>query len=120
LNAWFNRRPDAPASDVANAPLQPSPASGFRHQLTCPGEPVRTAPKRLSGVGPLGIEAAFQGGIRARVQEEQGARWLLWVSDGGRWMRRKDSASPSVEHACRIAEHWFGSPIDKWNHFDNK
>ena len=46
--------------------------------------------------------------------------WL--VRDGDRWLmfavtrksRRKDFASPFLEHAIRAAEAWYGSPTDGW------
>ncbi len=44
----------------------------------------------------------------------QGSRWVMFA--GSRWpqSRRRDFASPSLEHAKRTAEAWYGPAPDGW------
>ena len=41
-------------------------------------------------------------------------RWLMWVTQRGRRTRRRDFATPWLDHGRRTAEHWYGKPIDGW------
>jgi hypothetical protein len=41
-----------------------------------------------------------------------GARWLMWA--GVPLRRRKDFASPYLEHAQRTAVFWYGAPAKDW------
>ncbi len=42
-----------------------------------------------------------------------GQRWLMYV--GSRWSgRRRDFASPYLDHAIRTAEQWYGAPPKGW------
>jgi hypothetical protein len=53
-----------------------------------------------------------------------GGRRVWLVKDGGRWLmhvgsrkaggRRRDFASPSLEHSTRAAEQWYGAPDGGW------
>src|SRR6478609_4681917 len=99
---WFNRRP--PELERAR---QAQVNDGLPVQLGLDGQPARLVAshsmrKRSDpGLEPVDLEADFPGGIRVQLRFEQGARWSMWVSDGGAWKRRKDFASPHEEHACR-------------------
>jgi hypothetical protein len=59
-------------------------------------------------------EALFDGNLRVQVRPDGAARWAIWVTRGAAWRRRKDSATPSLDHARRTAECWFGQPIGGW------
>lgn len=58
--------------------------------------------------------AVFSGGVQVELRSEHG-RWLMWFAQDGKTERRRDFSSPSVEHAKRTAEHWFGTPVKGWS-----
>jgi hypothetical protein len=43
-----------------------------------------------------------------------GERWLMFVGDPRAGNRRKDFASPFLDHAVRTAEAWYGAPAEGW------
>jgi hypothetical protein len=43
-----------------------------------------------------------------------GDRWLMFVGGRRAGNRRKDFASPFMEHAIRTAEAWYGAPAGGW------
>jgi hypothetical protein len=51
------------------------------------------------------------GGTRVWLVRD-GDRWLMFA--GSRKSRRKDFASPFLEHAIRTAEQWYGKPVGGW------
>jgi hypothetical protein len=79
---------------------------------------VAAKSRYVTGLEPADIEALFSGGVRVRLCHDQRTRWLMRVSLGGAWARRKDFASPYAEHACRTAEHWYGPPVAHWRAVD--
>jgi len=44
----------------------------------------------------------------------QGPRWLMFAGSRKPESRRRDFASPSLDHAKRTAEAWYGPPRDGW------
>ena len=118
MNAWFNRRyaPPEVSPQVSVAKTIPPPnGNGFTLQPPI----IRPEPKPKSryatGLEPAHMEATFAGGTRVQLRLEQSSRWCMWVTLGGVWKRRKDFASPFAEHACRTAEHWYGTPTTDWH-----
>jgi hypothetical protein len=53
------------------------------------------------------------GSTRIRLMKD-GERWLMFTRPGSAWRRRKDFASPFLEHAVRTAEQWYGAPAEGW------
>ena len=53
------------------------------------------------------------GGTRVWLARE-GERWLMFVGGRRAGNRRKDFASPFMEHAIRTAEAWYGAPAGGW------
>jgi len=41
-------------------------------------------------------------------------RWLMFAGSRTAGGRRKDFASPFMEHAMRTAEHWYGAATNGW------
>ena len=41
-------------------------------------------------------------------------RWLMYAGSRAAGGRRKDFASPYLEHAMRTAEFWYGAPANGW------
>jgi hypothetical protein len=41
-------------------------------------------------------------------------RWLMFVGSRTAGGRRKDFASPFMEHSMRTAEFWYGTPANGW------
>jgi len=41
-------------------------------------------------------------------------RWLMFAGSRAAGGRRKDFASPFLEHAMRTAEFWYGAPSTGW------
>jgi hypothetical protein len=60
------------------------------------------------------LVAHFAEGIDVELWR-QSKRWLMWVTQRGKRNRRKDFASPYLEHAQRTAEEWYGKPLDGWH-----
>jgi hypothetical protein len=56
---------------------------------------------------------AEYGSTRIRLVKD-GERWLMFTRPGRAWRRRKDFASPFLEHAVRTAEQWYGAPAAGW------
>jgi hypothetical protein len=108
----FNYRGPVPTTEPRNAPTA---FSEFALQPPQIRREVTARSRCVTGLEPVDMEASFAGGVRVRLGYEQGARWLMWVSSGGRWNRRTDFASPHAEHACRTAEQWYGPSIEGWN-----
>lgn len=67
---------------------------------------------------PPFCNAVFPGGIEIELRRENGCRWLMWETRYGKKTRRKDFASPSLEHAKSTAEHWYGVPLSGWSTSD--
>jgi hypothetical protein len=45
---------------------------------------------------------------------EDGERWLMYVGKPKKGKRRKDFASPFLDHVKRTAKEWYGVPMDAW------
>lgn len=45
---------------------------------------------------------------------KDGERWLMFVGSRRPGARRRDFASPYLEHAIRTAEHWYGAAGGGW------
>jgi hypothetical protein len=46
---------------------------------------------------------------------KEGDRWLMYANSRRASDRRKDFASPFLEHAVRTAEQWYGAPVYDWH-----
>jgi hypothetical protein len=107
----FNYRAPVPAAAPTTTPSGPT-VFALRPPQVC--RKAVAKPRYITGLEPADMEATFAGGVRVQLRYEQNTRWLMWISRGGVWTRRKDFASPYAEHACRCAEQWFGQPISGW------
>lgn len=54
------------------------------------------------------------GGTKVWLVKE-GERWLMYVGSRRAGGRRRDFATPYVEHAIRTAEQWYGAPSNGWH-----
>lgn len=59
--------------------------------------------------------AQFAGGIEVELRQDQKSRWVMEVTKNGLWERRKDFASPFLEHSQRTTEYWYGTPLTPWS-----
>jgi hypothetical protein len=59
-------------------------------------------------------KAEFADGVRLELRRQGRARWFMWTLDSARWVRRKDFASPHLDHAKRTAEDWYGEAVRDW------
>lgn len=57
--------------------------------------------------------SAVCGGTQVSLVRD-GERWLMFVGGRRAGNRRRDFASPFVEHAMRTAEAWYGAPAAGW------
>lgn len=94
IGCWNGERFVSWAEWIARAPLavDPEPAS-------------RALPNSAAYI-------ATCGSTLVRLARERG-RWLMFA--GTRQTRRKDVASPFMEHAIRTAEAWYGPAADGWH-----
>jgi len=71
-----------------------------------PADPLRSA---------TAMEATFPDGRRVQLRET-GGRWehFLFSRQRRQWLRQRDSASPSSEHARRWTESLYGPPASAW------
>jgi hypothetical protein len=78
--------------------------------------PVDVAePEQDRGAIPEGVNCIGADCGRARVWlVRDGERWLMFVGGRRAGNRRKDFASPFMEHAIRTAEAWYGTPAGGW------
>src|SRR4051794_5117526 len=88
VSAWFNARPSAPV-EPRTVTRSESPPSGFSLAPPFYSVPATIGTRFVTGLEPVDMEASFAGGIRVQLRFEQGARWSMWVSNGGRWTQRK-------------------------------
>jgi hypothetical protein len=60
--------------------------------------------------------ANFAGGIEVELcwDGKSQTRWLMWVAHQGRRTRRRDFATPFLDHGRRTAVAWYGEPIGGW------
>ena len=60
--------------------------------------------------------AAFTNNVQIELGRDgkSQTRWLMWVTASGKRARRRDFATPYLDHGRRTAEHWFGQPIGGW------
>lgn len=89
---WYRSRDEALAA-VGGAPCPKPPKPKPEVNATC---------------------ARFPGGVGVELRQEGKSRWLMWVTRNGKRQRRRDFASPFLEHARRTAEHWYGVPVGGW------
>ncbi|MCL4797822.1 MAG: hypothetical protein KJZ84_24875 [Bryobacteraceae bacterium] len=134
LEAWrqFRERKDRPETTAADAPvftLSDIPADAQMADglvIGCwNGErfvswaewiaraPLALEPESTSRALPdAAAYSATCGSTPVRLARERG-RWLMFA--GTRQTRRKDFASPFMEHAIRTAEAWYGPAADGWH-----
>jgi hypothetical protein len=97
LTAWDGERFIAWEKWLATAPIE----------VEEPGIGTKETPP------PANCLSADCGGTRVWLVRD-GARWLMFVGDRRAGNRRKDFATPFVEHAIRTAEAWYGVPARGW------
>lgn len=68
---------------------------------------------RASEDHPADVYAANCGDIPVWLLR-QGPRWLMFAGSRRPESRRRDFASPSLDHAKRTAEAWYGPPQGGW------
>jgi hypothetical protein len=93
IGFWNGERFVSREKWLATAPIKvdPAPAS--------PSLPEATAYRATCGSTPVWLRKA-------------GDRWLMFA--GTQKSRRKDFASPFLEHAIRTAEAWYGPAVGGW------
>jgi hypothetical protein len=96
LTVWNGERFVAYDSWLATAPI------------LCDEEPAK--PKYPTETDCIVAEC---GSTRIRLLKD-GERWLMSTRAGKAWRRRKDFASPFLDHAVRTAEQWYGAPAAGW------
>ena len=97
LTVWNGERFVAWDKWLATAPIISDPASGE---------------KRIPSTARC--VSAVCGAVRVWLVRE-GDRWLMFGGGRGAGNRRKDFASPYLEHAVRTAEAWYGVPDKDWH-----
>ncbi|MCC7497886.1 MAG: hypothetical protein IT160_09935 [Bryobacterales bacterium] len=134
LDAWrrFREqkgRPETPASSSPGITLADIPADaemddgiviGFWNgeRFVSWEKWIATAPIKLDTVpsSPALPDATIYRGDCGGTQvwlRKDGDRWLMFA--GTQKSRRRDFASPFLEHAIRTAEAWYGPAADGWN-----
>lgn len=81
--------------------------------------PIAIENKPPATASAIPADAACVAGICGNVRVwlvRDGDRWLMFA--GSRKSRRKDFASPFLEHAIRTAEAWYGTPASGWKALD--
>jgi hypothetical protein len=96
LTVWNGERFVAYDSWLATAPIQRD------------GEPAK--PEYPTDAGSM---VSMCGSTRIRLVKD-GERWLMSTRPRKAWRRRKDFASPFLDHAVRTAEQWYGAPAAGW------
>jgi hypothetical protein len=71
------------------------------------------SPGQIVDATPATCVAGDCGGIRIWLVKA-GERWLMYARSRKGSSRRKDFASPFLEHAIRTAEQWYGVPPGGW------
>jgi hypothetical protein len=59
--------------------------------------------------------ARFPGNIEVELVPNGNSRWLIYESRLGKRTRRRDFATPFLDHGRRTAEFWYGEPIGGWH-----
>jgi hypothetical protein len=67
-------------------------------------------------IDPASIRVTALCGTTTVELRRDGSRWLMWVGTPPR--RRKDFATPFVEHAQRTAVFWYGEARSGWTVLD--
>jgi len=103
--------PDAPADDAVLTVWNGERFVAWEKWLAT--APVVIEDRAAGPVIPADAEcvSAACGGTRVWLARD-GDRWLMFA--GSRKSRRKDFASPFLEHAIRTAEAWYGAPAAGW------
>ena len=96
LTVWNGERFVAYDTWLATAPIQ------------CDGEPDK--PKYPADAKRM---VSVCGNTRVRLVKD-GERWLMFTRPRRKWRRRRDFASPFLDHAVRTAEQWYGAPAAGW------
>ena len=110
---WYRSIDEAVACAQGRGVLEPPKGPETQEQAT-PQE--QTEPPEKSGQDRA-VErwrAHFAGGIEVELEREAQDRWVMSVNQDGRWKRRKDFASPFLEHSRLTAEHWYGTLLAPW------
>jgi hypothetical protein len=60
--------------------------------------------------------ARFAGSVEVELCRDgkSQTRWMMWVTRLGKRTRRRDFATPFLDHGRRTAESWYGDPIGGW------
>jgi hypothetical protein len=85
-------------------PYDPRLACIFRNTL-----PVQPEAK------PVACVATLQQNVQVELRRDNPSRWSMWITESNLRARRKDFATPFLDHAKRTAEHWYGAPINGWH-----
>lgn len=96
LTVWNGERFVAYDSWLATAPIQ------------CDEKPAK--PEYPTDADCIVSEC---GTTRIRLVKD-GERWFMFTGSRRACSRRKDFASPFLEHAVRTAEQWYGAPAEGW------
>lgn len=76
--------------------------------------PVEIAEQKSAAIpADANCISADCGGTRVWLVRD-GERWLMFVHGRRAGNRRRDFASPFMEHAIRTAEAWYGGPAGGW------
>ena len=111
-----SRDPESGEPDSVASPGQPQPSGIFdgprytpeewiwNHIVQVPLEPDERCP----------VHWADCGNTRVWIVND-GSRWLMYSGAHRSENRRKDFASPFLNHAMQTAEYWYDPPRDGWH-----
>jgi hypothetical protein len=78
-------------------------------QYTAPEPPPQPASQSPAWV------ATFAGPVEIELRRNGPVRWLMFETRDGKRIRRKDFASPHLDHAKRCAQFFLGDPLHGWH-----
>ncbi len=105
--------PDAPIDDATLTVWNGERFVAWEKWLATAPIAIDEAPKSLRLPASARCVLGDCGGTRIWLVRD-GDRWLMFAGGRRAGNRRRDFASPFLEHAIRTAEAWYGMPANGW------
>jgi hypothetical protein len=95
---------------IAESPFRSDPGALIPLPEDATAIPVEADARGIEAEDNRSTSADFLGGIHVQIRQE-GSCWLI----SSKRRRRRDFASPYLDHSRRTAEFWYGTPISGWH-----
>ncbi len=114
VHAWIDVPPHAPMDDATLTVWDGERFVAYDRWLATAPLVREEKPEAKDAIPADATCVAGECGVAAVWLVRDGERWLMFVGSRKAGGRRRDFASPCLEHAILTAERWYGVPGSGW------